>query len=85
MMSHILVPQGRLNELMSQLRMQTQVPGARADQQCMLDPMLLDEIRQVSPASLSGLGSTVIGKWNFLHSGHIFGPNTIRTNKKCPD
>ena len=42
---------GRLNELMSQLRMQTQVPGARADQQCMLDPMLLDEIRQVSSVS----------------------------------
>ena len=39
--------QGRLNELMSQLRMQTQVPGARADQHCALDPMLLDEIRQV--------------------------------------
>ena len=42
---HVL--QGRLNELMSQLRMRTQVPGARADQQCALDPMLLDEIRQV--------------------------------------
>lgn len=27
--------------------MQTQVPGARADQQCVLDPILLDEIRQV--------------------------------------
>lgn len=43
----ILYSQGRLNELMSQLRMQTQVPGARADQQCVLDPMLMDEMRQV--------------------------------------
>ena len=63
--------QGRLNELMSQLRMQTQVPGARADQLCALDPILLDEIRQVPRIPLpSSLGLIVIhimqtlcGRW----------------------
>ena len=33
---------------MSQLRMQTQVPAAKADSRFSLDPILLDEIRQVS-------------------------------------
>ena len=44
--------QGRLNELMSQLRMQTQVPAAKADSRFSLDPILLDEIRQVSERSV---------------------------------
>ena len=37
---------GRLNELMSQIRMQTQVPGARAEAKLPLDPVLMDEIQQ---------------------------------------
>jgi len=37
---------GRLNELMSQIRMQTQVPGARAEAKLSMDPVLMDEIQQ---------------------------------------
>lgn len=32
---------------MSQIRMQTQVPGARAEAKLPLDPVLMDEIQQV--------------------------------------
>lgn len=67
---HFLL-QGRLNELMSQLRMQTQVPGARADQQCALDPMLTAEIRQVHPSNLHIPGSrgvaSILGWWSFIY------------------
>ena len=41
--------QGRLNELMSQIRMQTQIPGSMggSDERFSVDPLLMDEIKQV--------------------------------------
>jgi len=42
---------------MSQIRMQTQVPGARAEAKLPLDPVLMEEIQQVC-----------VGGETFLHS-----------------
>jgi len=39
---------------MSQIRMQTQVPGARAEAKLSMDPVLMDEIQQVCECQLSG-------------------------------
>lgn len=39
--------QGRLNELMSVLRMQLLVPGARAEGKYAIDPLLFEDIKQV--------------------------------------
>jgi hypothetical protein len=43
----VFVLQGRLNELMSQIRMQNHTLSARADIPCQMDPAFQQEVKQV--------------------------------------
>ena len=46
--SNVYVLQGRLNELMSQIRMQTQIPGSSGSEgRYSIDPLLMTEIQRV--------------------------------------
>ena len=66
--------QGRLNELMSVLRMQLLVPGARAEGKYAIDPLVFEDIKQVWLL----LVAVVLGPLHVPH-GYLPAPNTWGT------